>query len=144
MGAQGGGNWPGGNTIDGYGGYSYGNIKLTSGQIMYIYVGQSAGTYNGGGIGAAPGGGATHIAMTNRGELKTYLSYQSEVAIVAAGGGGLEWGGKGGDGGGTIGNNGIRKQIVIFLRLLVEQVVLNPLVEHLQYLLLLFIVEQVH
>jgi len=113
-GAQGGGNWPGENTIDGYGGYSYGNIKLTSGQIMYIYVGQSAGAYNGGGIGAAPGGGATHIAMTNRGELKTYLSYQSEVAIVAGGGGGLEWGGKGGDGGGVTGNNGISQANSIY------------------------------
>ena len=36
-----------------------------------------------------------------------------------------------------------RKQIVILLRQLVEQVELNHLVEHLQYLLL-FIVEQVH
>ena len=82
-GAQGGGNWPGENTIDGYGGYSYGNIKLTSGQIIYIYVGQSTGTYNGGGIGASPGGGATHIAMTNRGELKNYQSYQNEMVVFS-------------------------------------------------------------
>jgi len=113
-GAQGGGSWPGGNTTDGYGGYSYGNLKLTSGQIIYVNVGQSSGTYNGGGIGAAPGGGATHIALTNRGELKNYVSYQSEVVIVAGGGGGLEWGGKGGDGGGVTGNNGNSQANSIF------------------------------
>jgi len=65
----------------------------------------SAGGYNGGGTGAgfwhqdhvsyqfhynlgAGGGGATHIAITNRGELKNYSSFTSEVLLVAGGGGG--------------------------------------------------------
>jgi hypothetical protein len=118
-GAQGFGAWQGGNITDGYGGYSYGDIKLRSGQMLYIYVGgydpykefegadnDVYNSYNGGGIGEARGGGATHIATTNRGELRNYISYQDEVIIVAGGGGGLEWGGKGGDGGGMTGNNG--------------------------------------
>lgn len=57
----------------------------------------------------AGGGGATHIALgTNRGELKNYTSYKSEVLIVAGGGGGAggpEDGANcfGGAGGGTDG-----------------------------------------
>ncbi len=103
-GAAGGQGWPGG--VRGYGGYSYGNIKLTLGQKIYIYVGQIANSYNGGGLGQAPGGGATHIATTSRGELKNYVSYQNEVLIVAGGGGGVEWGGNGGSGGGLSGSSG--------------------------------------
>ncbi len=111
-GAQGTGGWEGDNITEGYGGYSYGNIKLNGNQTLYLFVGQCHQgpavytCYNGGGTGSAPGGGATHIATTNRGELKNYQSYQNEAIIVAGGGGGLEWAGKGGDGGGTIGNNG--------------------------------------
>ena len=102
----------------GYGGYSYGNIKLNQNAILYIYIGGyevfktfksvygAYNTYNGGGIGDAAGGGATHISTTNRGELKNYAPYQDEVIIVAGGGGGLEWAGKGGDGGGQTGSNG--------------------------------------
>jgi hypothetical protein len=103
-GAAGGDGWSGG--VKGYGGYSYGNIKLTAGQNIYVYVGQQANSYNGGGLGQAPGGGATHIATTNRGELKNYASYQNEVLIVAGGGGGVEWGGNGGSGGGISGSSG--------------------------------------
>ena len=111
-GAAGGDGWSGG--VKGYGGYSYGNIKLTAGQNIYINVGQQASSYNGGGLGQAPGGGATHIATTNRGELKNYASYQTEVLIVAGGGGGMEWGGKGGDGGGITGNYGTSQANSIF------------------------------
>ena len=111
-GAAGGDGWSGG--VKGYGGYSYGNIKLTAGQNIYINVGQQASSYNGGGLGQAPGGGATHIATTNRGELKNYASYQNEVLIVAGGGGGMEWGGKGGDGGGITGNYGTSQANSIF------------------------------
>ena len=65
----------------------------------------TAGSYNGGGGGAtgAIGGGATHIAITNRGELYNYQKYQSEVLIVAGGSGGSEVRSVGGSGGG--GNN---------------------------------------
>ena len=102
----------------GYGGYSWGNIKLIQGNILYICIGGAdiyktfkgffspCNTYNGGGIGDAAGGGATHISTTNRGELKNFASYQNDVVIVAGGGGGLEWAGKGGDGGGLNGSNG--------------------------------------
>jgi hypothetical protein len=102
----------------GYGGYSYGEIKIDQGITLYICIGgyevfktfksvfNAYNTYNGGGIGDAAGGGATHISTTNRGELKNYASNQNEVIIVAGGGGGLEWAGKGGDGGGQTGSNG--------------------------------------
>ena len=102
----------------GYGGYSWGNIKLIQGNILYICIGGADiyktfkgyyspyNTYNGGGIGDSAGGGATHISTTNRGELKNFASYQNDVVIVAGGGGGLEWAGKGGDGGGLNGSNG--------------------------------------
>ena len=125
-GAQGGhyGNWPygakGGKTECSY--YTSTNEKL------YIVVGAMGGsgqlssvkTYNGGGAGGAStsgkhiagaGGGATHIASTNRGELKNYKSFQSEILIVAGGGGGSTWYNDcpnvtGGVGGGISGGNG--------------------------------------
>ena len=34
------------------------------------------------------GGGATHMAKTNRGVLSSYYNYKSEVYLVAGGGGG--------------------------------------------------------
>ena len=114
-GAQGGASWV---EASGYGGYSYGDIKLVQGTILYICVGGNEvyksfkgayvphNTYNGGGIGDAAGGGATHISTTNRGELKNYVSYQNEIIIVAGGGGAVEWGTSGGGGGGENGDNG--------------------------------------
>ena len=84
-------------TDGGKGGYSSGKVKLKKGQTINIYVGaagvygQTTGAYNGGG-GSGPygagGGGATHIALTARGELKNYNAYRSDVLIVAGGGGG--------------------------------------------------------
>ena len=115
------------------GGYAYGNINRSANSVLYICVGGFgyAGTddpnlgitltnatraYNGGGgiddsgaslKSANPGGGATHIATTtNRGVLKNYKSYQSEVLLVAGGSGGNEWAGTGGTGGGNSGGNG--------------------------------------
>ncbi len=101
----------------GKGGYSYGNISLNKDQSLYIVVGGIP--YNGGGqygdnngntyTGATSGGGATHIAITDHGELKNYSSYQSDVIIVAGGGGGsvhqVYLGSEfiGGTGGGTTG-----------------------------------------
>ncbi len=92
----------------GAGGYAYGNMNLTAGQTIYIFVGGqgptcgvSTAAYNGGTGGSGScdfsrtgdeitggGGGATHMATTNRGELKNYNSYRGEVIIVAGGGGG--------------------------------------------------------
>ncbi|WP_018463474.1 glycine-rich protein [Segatella paludivivens] len=116
-GAQGSSGWAGG--ISANGGYSYGNIYLMAGTMLYIYTGGSVAynvfnggcdTYNGGGKGAAPGGGASHIATTNRGVLSNYKNYQSEVVIVAGGAGGVEWSGTGGYGGGLNGGNGNSQQ----------------------------------
>ena len=123
-GAQG-GNYS--SAVGGKGGYSYGNKVLAKGNNLYIgvggqnigYNGGSSYSYLGGGnMGGAGGGGATHIATgtTNRGELKNYASYKSEVLIVAGGGGGAgfigdAWDGSnhylaGGTGGGTTGASG--------------------------------------
>ncbi|WP_084608562.1 fimbrillin family protein [Xylanibacter oryzae] len=103
----------------GNGGYAYGNIYLTQGNILYFCIG-GAGTfnlngsilsnpltagYNGGGYGQCGGGGATHIAMTNRGVLKNYLLYQGEILLVAGGGGGGDNGGLPGTGGGINGSD---------------------------------------
>ena len=103
-------------TDGGKGGYSSGKVKLKKGQTINIYVGaagvygQTTGAYNGGG-GSGPygagGGGATHIALTARGELKNYNAYRSDVLIVAGGGGGSgsDWYNRsaGGSGGGVSG-----------------------------------------
>lgn len=85
------------------GGYSVGYTKLTAGDTLYVAVGgagantghgsSTAGGWNGGGNAGTyyggGGGGATHIALnSNRGELKNYANYKSEVLIVAGGGGG--------------------------------------------------------
>ena len=122
------------------GGYAYGDITRSVNSNLFICVGGFGGdagsvdayetigvtnytntvrAYNGGGginasggwlWSANPGGGATHIATTNRGVLKNYKSYQSEVLLVAGGSGGNEWQKTGtvagGTGGGTTGGNG--------------------------------------
>ena len=138
-GAQGGNSAHGG--TGGKGGYSYGNKTLTTSNTLYIGVGgqgtyygesyhpttgDTNGGYNGGGAlvntywfsYTTTGGGATHIALnTNRGELKNYASYKSEVLIVAGGGGagsfeeeddeeGVYYSYVGGAGGGASGGNG--------------------------------------
>ena len=126
----------GGNQLStgGLGGYSYGNVSLATSQSIYVgvggagsyshgssYTGSAAGGYNGGGSGvrvdkdedgdyqdAGGGGGATHIATTNRGILANYNSYRSEVLIVAGGGGGgANASSAGGTGGGVNGGAGV-------------------------------------
>lgn len=116
----------------GNGGYSYGNVYLTAGQTIYVVCGGynsitgGENAYNGGGAAyrwGGYGGGATHIATTNRGVLSNYDSYRSEVLIVAGGGGGSgaycevkddddevidDYYATGGSGGGTTGGNGDR------------------------------------
>lgn len=97
-GAQGGGgaNYYG---AGGAGGYVKGDIFLTSGTVLYLYVGQAGvrynsgatTAYNGGGAGnpsdGYSGGGATHIA-TMDGLLSTLASNQDQVIAVAGSGGG--------------------------------------------------------
>ncbi len=92
----------------GEGGMSIGYIHLNSNEYIYICVGGKgvqnengsvnliSGGYNGGGglctdQYGSTGGGATHIAITNRGTLMNYLAYQNEVLIVAGGGGGASY-----------------------------------------------------
>ena len=127
-----------GGSINGYtggaGGYSSGQVELNAGDTLYVYVGGAGigastrgetltGGYNGGGSVTgnsdvnhitASGGGATHIATTNRGILKNYSSYRAEILIVAGGGGGAgNYNGTcsaGGTGGGTQGGVGEYKK----------------------------------
>ena len=121
----------------GLGGYSYGSIQLSANNSLFIAVGQ---TYIWSGqntpdntypsnfnnrndntpklfYAGVPGGGATHIATSNHGELAYYYvdanhDYRNDVLLVAGGGGSNELSnfvianGKGGDGGGLIGVNG--------------------------------------
>ena len=93
----------------GKGGYSYGNIKLDNNQILFVYVGGSGNNgngYNGGGLGQAIGGGATHIAVTS-GLLNTMSFSANNILIIAGGGGGATDGYIGGSGGGATGSDGI-------------------------------------
>jgi len=119
-GAQGGGtNTNGGNSVNpkigGKGGYSTGNIELTAGTTLYVYVGGAGvndnrsndsttvttkGGFNGGGStitrgAAGSGGGASDI------RIKTDSLYAR--VIVAGGGGGAGWSSHGFAGGGTYG-----------------------------------------
>ena len=80
-----------------YGGVSVGYCKLKAGEKLYIAVGGNgsgtSGGWNGGGDKTTSGyggggGGATHIAKTNRGQLRNYAEYKDEILIVAGGGGG--------------------------------------------------------
>ena len=119
----------------GYGGYSYGEIELQKNSLLYVYVGGKGqswplynggtGGFNGGGTGGksvarnvyggAGGGGASHIA-TRPGLLSELKDYNSDILIVAGGGGGNGLIGSperdcynakaGGSGGGYKGNNG--------------------------------------
>ena len=96
------------NNLAGKGGYSIGYKSLGASNNLYVCVGSKGGDnldntggnggYNGGGnggngfiaefCGAGGGGGATHIAISDRGVLKNYKDYQQELLLVAGGGGG--------------------------------------------------------
>lgn len=133
-GAQGGeGHWQRG----GNGGYATGVSNLANEAKIYICVGGKGsdtsgmgesvpGGYNGGGSGFGSdwegdyrrnhgaGGGATHIATTNKGVLSNYANSTKDVLIVAGGGGGgfcgchshsggdTSWGGSGGGSNGVV------------------------------------------
>ncbi|HPS31201.1 MAG TPA: MBG domain-containing protein, partial [bacterium] len=133
-GAQGGGGSSGFGT-GGNGGYAKGTVSVTSGQVIYIYVGQQGFqsynqiAFNGGGSGSIvswdaaagdgyTGGGASHVAKRT-GTLQNLSSYISDIIVVAAGGGGAggasgSWNSpaNGGNGGGTTGTDGATVDVV--------------------------------
>jgi len=115
-GAQGGGV----TDLPGKGGYTKGDIYLTTGQILYVYVGNSGYaplnsiSFNGGGVPDYTyhtiygGGGAADIRLT-AGNWNDFNSLKSRI-MVAAGGGGGEDGfsqGYGGAAGGLNGGNSL-------------------------------------
>ena len=82
----------------GLGAYTYGDIYLTKGTVLYIYVGgsttTSSGGWNGGGNGyTRGGGGATDIRLINTSALTTWNEFESLKSriMVAAGGSGDSW-----------------------------------------------------
>lgn len=104
-GAQG-GTGAGGGTAGGRGGYAKGDITLSAGETMRIFVGghptNRDGGFNGGGrtysSQAGAGGGATDVRIGG-------TAFSSRV-IVAGGGGGSQYR-AGGHGGGATGGNGV-------------------------------------
>jgi len=102
-----------GSRSGGYGGNATGNLVVTPGQILYVYIGGvgatdlgGVGGYNGGGISStqygAGGGGASDVRISPYG--------LADRVIVAGGGGGCTCGSTptdGGPGGGLTGGNGI-------------------------------------
>jgi hypothetical protein len=107
-GAQGGANWV--NNVN-YGGYSYGELTVTPGETLYVYVGgqptTTIGGYNGGGNGEGAGkggGGASDVRQGGTG-------YNQRVIVAGGGGGAGYWSSLhvvGGVGGGLTGGNGYR------------------------------------
>lgn len=79
----------------GKGAYTVGNIYLTAGTVLYVYVGQSTGNstggWNGGGNGVsstgAGGGGATDIRLVS-GTWSDIASLRSRIMVAGGGGGG--------------------------------------------------------
>ena len=76
----------------GKGGYAIGEYTMNKGTSIYICVGGFQNGYNNkipGVVGTfgSPGGGATSITTTNKGELSNFNSCRDEVLIVAGGGG---------------------------------------------------------
>ena len=89
-GAQGGNSNYGG--TGGKGGYSKGTVTFDKETTLYLGVGGSGYTFNGGGQGygaGANGGGATHIAL-QEGELSDLSSVKNKILLAAGGGGGAQ------------------------------------------------------
>ena len=81
----------------GKGGYTSGKINLSNNTKFYLYVGQIFNdystyklhyTFNGGGGGEAPGGGATDIRLIG-GEWNNFESLKSRIMVAGGGGGGF-------------------------------------------------------
>jgi hypothetical protein len=117
-GAQGGNNIIGANQSTvfsgGKGGYTRGNIYLSSGETLYLYVGgmptTDVGGYNGGASvktseytsqWGAPGGGATDVRLVN-GAWNAATSLSSRIMVAGGGGGAGSRGGNYGDGNGGV------------------------------------------
>ena len=93
--------WQGTNltTVGGKGGFASGNIHLTAGTKLYVYVWQkgsnrpaTSDAFNGGGSTTAAGGGGATDVRTTIGD------YSSRIIVAGGGGGGSKWG-DGGHGG---------------------------------------------
>lgn len=108
-GAQGGANWV--NNTN-FGGYVAGDVAVTPGSTLYIYVGgqptaSTAGGYNGGGAGDGAGkggGGGTDVRIGG-------TTYNDRVIVAGGGGGAGYWNSMhvvGGVGGGLTGGDGYR------------------------------------
>lgn len=110
-GAQGGSNSPG---LGGLGGYAKGNLTVTPGQTLYVFVGGQPATdvtqavhtggWNGGGAGyfkGQGGGGGTDVRVGD-------TTLGARVVVAGGGGGSNDWaaGDAGGDGGGSTGAGG--------------------------------------
>ena len=113
----------GATSFSGKGGYAKGNLTVTPGQTLYIYVGQAgsiaaccgmqltSNPFNGGGRGttynAVEGGGSGGGAS----DVRTTTSLSNRVIVAGGGGGGYIYSGAGnpagGNGGGVTGNNGV-------------------------------------
>ena len=108
-GAQGSSGWSGG--ISANGGYSYGNIHLIGGTVLYIYTGGSVvyNVFNGGGgyssgcadFNNSTGGGATDIRLAS-GEWNNFNSLKSRIMVAAGAGGNIGPLTKPGYGGGLV------------------------------------------
>lgn len=119
-GAQGGSD----NNAGGLGGYSNGNVSLTKGQKIYIFVGGKGGDakatvydggYNGGGYGYGYGGGGGGMTFVSTSASATAApsnqadsggTWNDSGVVIVAGGGGGAGPQAGGAGGGTTGDNG--------------------------------------
>jgi hypothetical protein len=99
-----------GSTYEGKGGYVVGEIYLKKGTNIYVYVGQSAAGFNGGGagVGGGRGGGATDFRLLD-GAWNLAKSLNSRILVAGGGGGGYYskgHTGRGGAAGGLTGFNG--------------------------------------
>ncbi len=96
-GAQG---YPYNSPTAGLGGYAVGNLAVTPGQILYVYVGgegaQPTGGYNGGATGGWSGGGGAS-------DVRTGTDLSTRIIVAGGGGGTTAWGSNGGVGGGDTG-----------------------------------------
>lgn len=107
-GAQGGANWV--SNVN-FGGYVEGDVAVTPGSTLYIYVGGQAttttGGFNGGGNGEGAGkggGGGTDVRIGG-------TTYNDRVVVAGGGGGAGYWSSLhvvGGQGGGLVGGDGYR------------------------------------
>lgn len=106
-----------GSNVGGKGGLSRGDIYLSAGTVLYIYVGEkgigrNAATFNGGGLGVLSGTGNGAMSGGGATDVRIGGTSLSDRVIVAGGGGGAMYytgasaGADGGAGGGLVGGSG--------------------------------------